>query len=192
MQPRTYFTEKDIEKIISLYTKENMSANQISILYGTSHNVVIRNLKKAGVQTRDFCEAQFVANGKEYNELLLDAEWLSYMHWSENKSCKEIGEILGYDAGTIRRHMKELSVKTKTNAESKIGLKTGENHPNWQGGITSLNKLLREYFHTNQIPKIAKRDKYTCQLCGEEHTTLHVHHINFQLLYTKYYLKTQN
>lgn len=75
--------------------------------------MVIRNLKKAGVQTRDFCEAQFVANGKEYNELLLDAEWLSYMHWSENKSCKEIGEILGYDAGTIRRQLNPNNVSDR-------------------------------------------------------------------------------
>ena len=53
---------------------------------------------------------------------------------------------------------------------------TGDKHPNWKGGITPLNMLLREYFHTNQVPKIARRDNYTCQMCGKKHTVLHIHH----------------
>ena len=62
--------------------------------------------------------------------------------------------------------MHRLGLQTKNNSESKIGLMVGENHPNWKGGLSSLNHLLREYFHTNQMPRIAARDNYTCQLCG--------------------------
>ena len=102
------------------------------------------------------------------------------MHWDENKTCKEIGEMLGnIDAGTIRRQMQNLGIPTKTNSESKIGLMVGENHPNWKGGVSKLNALLREYFNTNLSPLVAKRDNYTCQLCGATHVILHVHHIKW-------------
>lgn len=95
------------------------------------------------------------------------------------KTCKEIGELLNVDSGTVRRHMKSLGIKTKTNSESKIGQMVGDKHPNWKGGITPLNLLLREYFHTNLAPIAAKRDQYTCQKCGAAHTVLNVHHIKY-------------
>ena len=53
----------------------------------------------------------------------------------------------------------------------------GEKHPNWKGGVTELNALLREYFNTNLSPVVAKRDGYRYQLCGKEHVVLNVHHI---------------
>lgn len=72
--------------------------------------------------------------------------------------------------------MHKLGLKTKTNSQSKIGQMIGDKHPNWKGGITELDILLREYFNTNLAPIAAKRDNYTCQLCGATHAILHVHH----------------
>jgi len=109
-----------------------------------------------------------------------DAEYLRKLHWDENKTCEEIGDILGgICPGTVRRQMNRLGVRTKNSSESKIGLMTGEKHPNWKGGISTLDALLREYFNTNIAPKVAKRDNYTCQCCGATHTVLHVHHIKW-------------
>lgn len=171
------FSEEEIQKIISLYCDEKMSAYQIGLLFDTDNGTIRRYLRKYGIETRSLSEAQFNYNGKEIDPDLLDADKLNELHWEQRLSCKAIGEIYGVDAGTVRRQMHRLGIRTMTNAESKIGLMTGDKHPNWKGGVTPLYLLLREYFTVNQVPKIAKRDNYTCQLCGATHTVLHIHHI---------------
>lgn len=171
-----FFDDDELHKVCELYA-DGISANKIAEMYGTSHGVVIRALKEVGVKTRGCQDAQFMLHGEEPSPLLFDAEWLYSSHWEEGKTCKDIGEELGVDPGTVRRHMHSLGIKTMTNSESKIGRMSGENHPNWKGGVTPLKALLREYFHTNQVPKIAERDNYTCQNCGATHEILHVHHI---------------
>lgn len=176
-KPSTKYTNLDIDLMVDLYCKHKMSANKISKIFNTDHNTIIRQLRKRGIKTRDIVAAQYAANGKEMHPDLFDKELLRKMHWDDGMTCKDIGCIYGVDAKTIRSQMNRIGVKTKTNAESKIGLMSGDKHPNWKGGMSSLNQLLREYFHTNQAPVIAKRDNYTCQLCGKTHTILHVHHI---------------
>lgn len=177
LDPNYKIPNEKKDEIISLYMDEKLSANQIAEIYNTSHNIVINTLKRFGVKTRTMQDAQFILNEKEMPELFNDKTKLEHMHWNENKSCKEIGDIIGVDSGTIRRQMNRLGIKTKNNSECKIGLLAGEKHPNWQGGLTPLKGLLREYFHVNQVPSVAKRDNYTCQLCGATHTVLHIHHI---------------
>ena len=171
------YSEEDIDRMIDMYCSQKMSAYRIAQEFHTSHKIVIKYIQKRGVETRDLVAAQYNANGKEMPKDFTNAELLRKLHWEDGLSCKDIGERYGVDAGTIRRHMNRIGVQTKTNAESKVGLMTGDKHPNWKGGITPLNILLREFFHTNQAPKIAERDQYTCQLCGKTHVPLHVHHI---------------
>lgn len=171
------YSDSDVDVMVLMYNEENMSANQIANWFGTSGIVIRRHLTKRGIQLRSMSNSQFVANDKAVPPELFDADLLYKLHWINNISCKSIGNMIGVDAGTVRRQMHRLGLSTKTNAESKIGLMKGSNHPNWQGGRTLLKKLLREFFTTNQAPAIAKRDNYTCQLCGATHTVLHVHHI---------------
>lgn len=176
-QHRTKYTEADEDLMIRLYCDDRMSAYRIAMMFNTDHNTIIRHLNHRGIETRDMQRAQFVANNKDIPDEFEDAELLRRLHWDDGMSCKEIGQMLGVDAGAVRRQMKRLGVPTKNNAQSKIGQMVGDKHPNWRGGITPLSLLLREYFHTNIAPVIAKRDEYTCQLCGKTHTVLHVHHI---------------
>lgn len=55
---------------------------------------------------------------------------------------------------------------------------SGENHPNWKGGRTPINKL-RLSKKTWRIRKIEchKRDGYRCQICGLFKEKLEAHHI---------------
>lgn len=52
-----------------------------------------------------------------------------------------------------------------------------EKHPQWKGGITDQNKLLRnsnEYEFWRK--KVFERDNYTCQCCGSKKNKLNSHH----------------
>jgi len=65
---------------------------------------------------------------------------------------------------------------------------SGENHPNWKGGISPERQELysRKEWKT-VVNKVWKRDNATCQLCGayadhESNKTFHIHHIiSFQV-----------
>ena len=171
------YTKEDEDLMIKMYCDDKMSANQIAIQFKTSHRIIIDHLRSRGIQTRTMREAQFNYNKKDIPQELFDSDWLYNKHWIENVSCKAIGDMFNIDARVVRNCMHNLGIPTKTNSESKLGLMTGENHPNWQGGLTPLKALLREFFYVNLASKAAERDNYTCQLCGATHTVLHVHHI---------------
>lgn len=157
--------------------EENLSSVEIGKILNRGYRTVQRALNKNGVQLRSLSDSQFVKLDKTPNIRLYDKDWLYEQHITLKRSCKDIAEELEVDARTVRRHMQKLDIHTRTNAESKIGLMVGDKHPNWKGGVTDLYPLLRLYFKTNIAPNVAKRDEYTCQLCGATHTVLHVHHI---------------
>lgn len=52
-----------------------------------------------------------------------------------------------------------------------------ENHPNWKGGVTPTNHLIRNSIESKQwVKTILSRDNYECQMCGEG-GYLEAHHI---------------
>jgi hypothetical protein len=55
---------------------------------------------------------------------------------------------------------------------------SGKNHPNWQGGITVKNTIIRHSFEMNQWrTSVFVRDDYTCQTCGQRGGRLEADHI---------------
>lgn len=62
--------------------------------------------------------------------------------------------------------------------KGKRGFLSRQNHYNWQGGITPLNKKLRNSFEYKQWREsVFKRDNYTCRECGTRGVYLHADHI---------------
>ena len=63
-------------------------------------------------------------------------------------------------------------------------VKKGEKAPNWKGGITSKNMIIRESLEFRLWREaVFTRDDYTCQICKERGGRLEAHHI---LSFSKY------
>lgn len=176
-QHKRKLTEQDINNIIELYVDKRYSLNKISQLYNIARTSIKQVLIEHDIQIRNLSESQYNIHMNDKPDILSSPEALQKLYWEDGMNSKEIGNIVNVDPSTVLRTMKSLGLKIRNQSESKIGLMTGDKHPNWKGGITPLNILLREYFHTNIAPQASKRDNYTCQLCGATHTIFHVHHI---------------
>ena len=54
----------------------------------------------------------------------------------------------------------------------------GEKHPNWQGGITPINRAIRQSLEYKLWRvSVFERDGYTCIWCGQKGGELHADHI---------------
>lgn len=170
-------TKDEEAEIVRQYVDEKMSANQLSKIYGIGRRMIVNALRRNGVTPRNIRESQYNYLGKEMSPMLKDRDLLYKMHWEDNMTCADMAAVIGCEPGTVRNQMHRFGIPTKNVSETMKGRFVGDKHPNWKGGITDLDLLLREFFAVHQVPLIAKRDNYTCQLCGATHTILHVHHI---------------
>lgn len=78
----------------------------------------------------------------------------------------------------IRNKNRGRKHSTDTKRKQLLNTPRGEEHWNWQGGLTALNMSLRkmpEYIKWRD--EVYKRDSYTCCLCGIVGTILNADHI---------------
>jgi len=68
----------------------------------------------------------------------------------------------------------------------------GENSSSWKGGITPLNKIIRESFEYREwVYEVFERDNYTCQKCKIRGGYLEAHHIKlFSVILKENNIKT--
>ena len=172
----SYDSTKD-ELICSLYLEDKISAVEIAKIAGMSIKGVYNHLYKNGIKPRSLSEAQWLYRGKEIPEELFNRDSLYELYITRRLSKKDIAEQYNCDPCVIDRLLKSFGIPVRNNSEAKIGLYIGDKHPNWKGGLATLSARLRQYTMDHLSPIAARRDNYTCQLCGKTHTILHVHHI---------------
>jgi len=92
-------------------------------------------------------------------------------------------------------HKRKLSEASKGQQHSEESIRKnreasmGSRNPNWQGGISSLNKTIRRSFEYRQWRSdVYTRDEYTCQECGDNSGgNLIAHHIKSLSILIYYY-----
>lgn len=169
----TYDDSKD-SFIIDMYL-EGYSTFAIAKYLNRSHPSIKKHLIKNNIPIRNIIEAQWASNNKRLPEEFKDYKTMHSLYIEQKLSKKELAIKFNCDPCVIDRVLKSLNIPVRNNSEAKIGLYTGENHPNWKGGLTSLHMRLREAFGVQLTSKVLKRDNYCCQLCGSK-KELHVHH----------------
>ena len=177
MMSRQQYNDKNDELIVKLYN-EGKSPEKISKIIGTSRSGVKNHLIHCGVELRDISGALFKYNGKDFPDDLMAYESLYDIYVIQRLSKKDISETYNVSPNVINRLLKKFGIKIRDCSESKFGLLTGEKHPNWKGGVTTLYSKLRQFFKTRQTHTTLERDGYKCSMCGDD-KNLQVHHIKY-------------
>jgi transposase len=134
----------DDSTIIDLYL-QGKSSTEIAKQFGTSHRTILLRLKKHTIERRTLSESQWNFKSKEIPKDFSNKEVMERLYLKEGLSKKELGIRYNCDPCVIDRVLKNLGIKIRNNSESKVGLMTGDNHPNWKGGISTLSQRIREY-----------------------------------------------
>jgi hypothetical protein len=97
------------------------------------------------------------------------------------KTAKAIGAEVGLSKPVVLKRLEAAGVERRSSVEMLRARMTGgkrENHPNWKGGITCLQAVLRNCAEYEQWREaVMKRDDYTCQVTGQRGGRLQVHHL---------------
>jgi len=80
--------------------------------------------------------------------------------------------------GRQKGYTHSQETKDKIGVKSSLKNHSGENNPNWRGGIVSIPKQIRKMIEYNEWRHMVfGRDEYTCQKCGKRGCYLEAHHI---------------
>jgi hypothetical protein len=127
---------------------------------------------------------------EKHREILSKAQKGRKITWQENMRKAQLGK-------------KHTDIAKKKISLSKIGKKlspehrekvikslvsyrrlSGENHPSWKGGLTSISKKIRNSLEYKLWRKaVFERDNYTCIWCGKRGGQLNADHIKPFILY---------
>lgn len=175
MMSRNFYNGERDNFIKKLY-EEGKSTTDIAKEIGVTHRTVINHLKRCGVERRRLFESHYIKSGKTFPIDLEDFETVYDLYITRRLSKNDISKMYDVSPNVIDRVLKKHGITKRSVSESKIGVFSGEKHPNWKGGRTGLYARLREQFAIYQAKPVLKRDGNKCQLCGSTHK-LQVHHI---------------
>ena len=121
------------------------------------------------------------------NEKVLHIYQIKSGH-TKSCGCRKHGGLLNKPGHKLSKETKEkisksllgrtLSEEHKLNIKNNYKVKRGKDCNFWKGGISSVNKTIREWKkYAEWRTKIYERDNYTCQLCSQVGGKLNADHI---------------
>jgi 5-methylcytosine-specific restriction endonuclease McrA len=186
---RTIKHYEDLGYIIPRYRSKN---NILNVKKGTQIIVKVKDLNKGNrviinLQC-DYCGKEYISTFMDYynNNINGNIHKDACINCSHLKSAEANQFLYGVDNSQERLEVRE---KFKNTCIEKYGVSSfmeteefkciGEEHWNWQGGITPKNHKIRtstEY--KNWRNQVFDRDNYTYQICDKTGGNLHAHHLD--------------
>lgn len=146
------------KELYNLYHIKNISTYKIAKIFNTSNNTVGNWLKNYNISP--------IKGNK--NKPTKDELYNLYIN--QNKTTYDLSEIFNCNNSTIGIWLHEYNIP--------INDMLGKNHPNWKGGIsTEQDKERKTNDYIAWRKSIYKRDKWTCQDCGQINGDINAHHI---------------
>jgi len=186
------------EKLKTEYWDNRKSMNKIGLEVGCHGVTVLAWMKKYNIPRRIISGS---LKGEKHwnwgNRRNLNKDELIDLYWNKQKSSREIAPLLEVTQDCVLEYMNRYNIPRRTRSEA-IKLhppKTaflkgftpwnkdkkflgGEKYGNWKGGITPLNKNIRNSFKYRQWRSdVFTRDDFTCQECGRRECFINAHHI---------------
>jgi len=186
--PRTKPPKAPLEQLVSLYFDKKLSTTEIGKQTGYNCSQISRILRDNGYMLRTISESKKIQG----SHILTSSQVIEIkrLYSEEYLSIYKIGKILNIYPGTVFYQLKKEGLIRNRQEwwdlikQGRIGrfytpfAETGENHSNWQGGISFLPYPIE--FNSKLKWKVKKRDNYLCQLCGEANIKkLGIHHIDY-------------
>lgn len=121
-----------------------------------------------------------MASGKK--SFVMYTDWI---HTFDQLSPEEAGRLITYILQYMNNlkpdkpdRITEIVFASMKSSLDRSTYNDGAKHWNWKGGVTPKNRSIRNSSSARLWRlRILERDKYTCQHCGYNGPTLHVHHI---------------
>ena len=191
-----YCLEEGIETVISKPYYKYISSNVNGIINKdccencSNKKIKESNLKIHGVEwrmqtqeTRDkFTSTMLKKHGVEHGLQIQEAKEKQVQtflnNFGETNPMKNEDIRLKQIESDINNHNGKRYVQTQDFRDLMRETMSGVNAPNWQGGISNPNELLRHNFEYKEWrTSVFKRDDFTCQCCGKRGGTLRSHHL---------------
>lgn len=164
------------EEIKDMYINQMLSTVKIAEHFGCSARTIGLKLERMGIKRRSLIEAQYASTGRHEPQEFQSYETMYELYVEQKLNKDELGKRFGVSPSCVGRALMRLGIPVRGTSEAQRGMRNGDKHPNWKGGITPLTLRIREYYQLHLAPIIRERDGYKCQLCGNN-SNLHTHHI---------------
>ncbi|MEW6407814.1 MAG: FAD-dependent thymidylate synthase [Patescibacteria group bacterium] len=143
-------------------------------------------------------KAKIAVNGLPVTQVkeLHDCKWLTREYLYKNRMILDIAAELGVAEITVRKYIRKHGIRklkkdypNRKPGHGKKGMfssevlkilseqKQGSKNPQWKGGVTSRDVVLRKMVSKEQRMSIYKRDGYSCRLCKKVGGRLTLHHV---------------
>lgn len=169
-----YISKEELEK---LYYEQKLTYKQIEEKFGLRKGHIYNWFKRYNIKARTKSEnSKGVPKSEKHkkNIGLGNKDKKRTLEFKKNISDRRKNVPL------TQKHKDSLS-KTFT------GLRTGDKHPMWKGGISKIKNRIRQSFkYKDWRKKVYERDEYTCKKCNNKNSGgLECHHIITQQEITK-------